>query len=382
MSINTLLDEFKVKAATPKQQLAEYKAQGKKVVGVLPYYAPEELVYAAGIVPMGIWGSNTKTISRAKEYCATFYCTIAQLALEMLLDGTMDGLDGIITPTICDTLRPMSQNFRVAMGEKMSVIFLAHPQNRFEEFGLQFTVDQYNYVKKELEKIAGREITNDDIQNAIKVYNESRAARRKFVKLASDHCDVITPTNRSAVLKAFYFMLKDEYIAKLNELNAELEKLPVCDWQGTKVVTSGIICDNPALLAAFEENNIAIAADDVAHESRSFRTDVPENADPMMALAQQFANVDYEVLLYDPKSSENRRGEFVANLVKESGAQGLVLFMQQFCDPEEMEYPYLKKALQAADVPHIKLGIDQQMRDFGQARTAIQAFADVLEMRK
>ena len=382
MSINTLLDEFKVKAATPKQQLAEYKAQGKKVVGVLPYYAPEELVYAAGIVPMGIWGSNTKTISRAKEYCATFYCTIAQLALEMLLDGTMDGLDGIITPTICDTLRPMSQNFRVAMGDKMSVIFLAHPQNRFEEFGLQFTVDQYNHVKKELEKIAGREITNDDIQNAIKVYNESRAARRKFVKLASDHCDVITPTKRSAVLKAFYFMLKDEYIAKLNELNAELEKLPVCDWQGTKVVTSGIICDNPALLAAFEENNIAIAADDVAHESRSFRTDVPENADPMMALAQQFANVDYEVLLYDPKSSENRRGEFVANLVKESGAQGLVLFMQQFCDPEEMEYPYLKKALQAADVPHIKLGIDQQMRDFGQASTAIQAFADVLEMQK
>lgn len=382
MGINTLLDEFKVKAATPKQQLAEYKAQGKKVVGVLPYYAPEELVYAAGIVPMGIWGSNTKTISRAKEYCATFYCTIAQLALEMLLDGTMDGLDGIITPTICDTLRPMSQNFRVAMGDKMSVIFLAHPQNRFEEFGLQFTVDQYNHVKKELEKIAGREITNDDIQNAIKVYNESRAARRKFVKLASEHCDVITPTKRSAVLKAFYFMLKDEYIAKLNELNAELEKLPVCDWQGTKVVTSGIICDNPALLAAFEENNIAIAADDVAHESRSFRTDVPENADPMMALAQQFANIDYEVLLYDPKSSENRRGEFVANMVKESGAQGLVLFMQQFCDPEEMEYPYLKKALQDADIPHIKLGIDQQMRDFGQARTAIQAFADVLEMRK
>ena len=54
--------------------------------------------------------------------------------------------------------------------------------------------------------------------------------------------------------------------------------------------------------------------------------------------------------------------------------------MQQFCDPEEMEYPYLKKALDAAGVPHIKLGIDQQMRDFGQARTAIQAFADVLSV--
>ena len=59
MSVNALLEEFKVKAATPKQQLAEYKAQGKKVVGVLPYYAPEELVYAAGIVPMGMWCPNS-----------------------------------------------------------------------------------------------------------------------------------------------------------------------------------------------------------------------------------------------------------------------------------------------------------------------------------
>ena len=29
MSVNALLEEFKVKAATPKQQLAEYKAQAK-----------------------------------------------------------------------------------------------------------------------------------------------------------------------------------------------------------------------------------------------------------------------------------------------------------------------------------------------------------------
>ena len=77
----------------------------------------------------------------------------------------------------------------------------------------------------------------------------------------------------------------------------------------------------------------------------------------MMALVEQFTNTDYDVLLYDPQSSKNRRGEFVANLVKESGAQGLVLFMQQFCDPEEMEFPYLKKALDAAGIPFIKLGV-------------------------
>ena len=236
-------------------------------------------------------------------------------------------------------------------------------------------------MKRELEKIAAKAITPEDLQEAIKVYNKSRAERRRFTKLANEHCDVINPIKRMQVLKAAWFTLKDEYTEMLKGLNDELEALPVCDWKGTKVVTSGIICDNPKLLEAFVENNIAIADDDVAHESRSFRTDCPEDmADPLEALAQQFANIDYDVLLYDPQSNQNRRGEFVAKLVQDSGAQGLVLFMQQFCDPEEMEYPYLKKALDNAGIPHIKLGIDQQMRDFGQARTAIQAFADVLSL--
>ena len=378
MSIELLLNDFKAVAEHPHRQADAYKAQGKKIIGVLPYYAPEELVYAAGMVPMGIWGSNNKTISRAKEYCATFYCTIAQLALEMLLDGTMDQLDGIITPTICDTLRPMSQNFRVAMKDKLPCIFLAHPQHRKPAFGLQFTVDQYTHVKNELEKIAGTAITDEALREAIKVMNRSRAARRPSAKLAGQHPDAVSAVNRSAVLRAAWFMEPVPFAEKLEALNAELKALPECKWTGKKIVTSGIICDNPKLMQILDDNQIAIAADDVANESRPCLVDAAETGDPMMALAQQFADQDYDVLLYDERSSENRRADFIVKMVKESGAQGLVLFMQQFCDPEEMEYPYLKKALNAAGIPHIKLGVDQQMRDFGQASTALEGFADVL----
>ena len=378
MSTEVLLNEFKECSEHPYRVISAYKQEGKKVIGVLPYFAPVELVVAAGMVPMGIWGSNKKTIAQAKEYCATFYCTIAQLALEMLLDGTLDQLDGIITPTICDTLRPMSQNFRVAMEGKLPCIFLAHPQNRKPAFGLQFTVDQYMHVKSELEKISGNTITDEALRDAIKVMNRSRKARREFVKLAGQHPEAISAVERSAVLRSAWFMEPAVHAQKLEELNEELSKLPASNWKGRKVVTSGIICDNPKLLQIFDDNNIAIAADDVAQETRAFRVDASEEGDPMMALAQQFADQDYDVLLYDEHSNKNRRADYVVQMVKESGAQGLVLFMQQFCDPEEMEYPYLKKALDAAGIPHIKLGVDQQMRDFGQASTAIQAFADVL----
>lgn len=381
MNMEDRIQEFKDAAYAPKKLLKAHKAAGKKVIGVLPYFAPEELVYAAGMIPMGMWGTNTKTEKLSKEYCASFYCTIAQLDLEMLLDGTMDELDGVITPTCCDTLRPMSQNIRVAMSDKMPVIFLAHPQNRVPEYGIQFTIDQYTNVRKALEKIAGHEMTDDDILEAIKLCNRTRTLQLQFSKLAGQHPDLISAVARSAVFKAGRFMDKHVYNEKLAELNKELEAAPVKPWNGVKVLTSGIICDNPSLLQIFDDNHIAIVADDVAHESRQIHSNAPEDTvNPMRALAEQFANQDYDVLLYDKFSDQNRRGEYVAQLAKESGAQGVIVFMQTFCDPEEMEYPYLKKALDNAHIPHIKLGIDMQMRDFGQASTAIEAFADVLNV--
>ncbi|WP_071705255.1 (R)-2-hydroxyglutaryl-CoA dehydratase subunit beta [Murdochiella vaginalis] len=380
MSMQQHFEAFAKAANHPDEQLKAYKAQGKKVIGVMPYYAPEELVFAAGMVPMGMWGTNTKNIKEAKEYCASFYCSLAQLDLEMLLDGTLDDLDGVIMTTLCDTLRPMSQNIRVSMAKlgKMPTIFMAHPQNRRPEYGIQYTMSQYRNVKEKLEAIAGTEITDEALMNAIKVYNQSRAERRRFVKLAGEHPEAVSAVNRSAVLKASYFMLKDEYTKALKALNDELEALPKSEWKGVRIVTSGIICDNPDLLQILDDNNIAIAMDDVAHESRSFRTDAPEEGDPMRALAQQFADLDYSVLLYDEASAENRRAEHVAELVRESHAHGVVVFMQNFCDPEEMEYPSLRQELDKQNIRHIRLGIDHQMRDFGQAKTALQAFADVI----
>ena len=380
MSMQQHFEAFAKAANHPDEQLKAYKAQGKKAIGVMPYYAPEELVFAAGMVPMGMWGTNTKNIKEAKEYCASFYCSLAQLDLEMLLDGTLDDLDGVIMTTLCDTLRPMSQNIRVSMAKlgKMPTIFMAHPQNRRPEYGIQYTISQYRNVKEKLEEIAGTEITDEALMNAIKVYNQSRAERRRFVKLAGEHPEAVSAVNRSAVLKASYFMLKDEYTKALKALNDELEALPKSEWKGVRIVTSGIICDNPDLLQILDDNNIAIAMDDVAHESRSFRTDAPEEGDPMRALAQQFADLDYSVLLYDEASAENRRAEHVAELVRESHAHGVVVFMQNFCDPEEMEYPSLRQELDKQNIRHIRLGIDHQMRDFGQAKTALQAFADVI----
>ena len=378
--IKELLEQFKYYANNPRKQLDKYLAEGKKAVGVFPYYAPEEIVYAAGVVPFGVWGGQG-SIERAKEYFPTFYYSLALRCLEMALDGTLDGLSASIITTLDDTLRPFSQNYKVGVGQKIPMIFLNHGQHRKEEFGKTYNARIFNKAKEELEKICGVTVTDENLKKAFKVYNENRAEKRKFIKLAAKHPQTIKASDRCYVLKSSYFMLKDEHTALLKQLNAKLEALPEESWDGVRVVTSGIITDTPGLLEVFDAYKVCIVADDVAHESRALKVDIDLSIeDPMLALADQFARMDEDPILYDPDIY--KRPKYVVNLAKENNADGCLLFMMNFNDTEEMEYPSLKQAFDAANIPLIKMGYDQQMVDFGQVKTQLETFNEIVQLNR
>lgn len=378
--IKELLGQFKYYANNPRKQLDKYLAEGKKAVGVFPYYAPEEIVYAAGIVPFGVWGGQG-TIERAKEYFPTFYYSLALRCLEMALNGTLDGLSASMVTTLDDTLRPFSQNYKVGVGQKIPMIFLNHGQHRKEEFGKTYNARIFTKAKEELEKICGVTVTNENLKKAFEVYNENRSEKRKFIKLTAKHPQTIKASDRCYVLKSSYFMLKDEHTALLKQLNTKLEALPEESWDGVRVVTSGIITDTPGLLEVFDDYKVCIVADDVAHESRALKVDIDLSIeDPMLALADQFARMDEDPILYDPDIY--KRPKYVVNLVKENNADGCLLFMMNFNDTEEMEYPSLKQTFDTENLPLIKMGYDQQMIDFGQVKTQLETFNEIIQLNK
>ena len=374
-TVNEMLQTFEEASLSPKKCLAAYKSAGKKVIGCFPFYAPAELVSACGMVPMGVWGAEG-VVKEAKEYFPSFYCTIVQMNLQLALTGKLDGLSGVIIPTMCDSLRPLSQNFKAGV-KNIPMIFMAHPQQRTLEAGKHYMRLLLDDVRKQLEAISGVQMTDESLQAAIKAHNRSRAERRRFVKNAAAHPDLVSCVKRSAVLKSALFMEADAYADALKELNDELEQAPACQGQYVKILTSGILADNRNLLQIFDDHHIVIAADDIAQETRSFRVDVPENADPMQALVEHFALQRYDTVLYTGENI-NERATYVAQCAKDAGAQGAVVLMLQFCDLEEMEYPALKEAFQKAGIPQIELGYDQQMTEFAQASTSIQALVDMI----
>ncbi len=378
--VQTLLDQFKEISENMRKYLDKALDSGKKAVGIFPYYAPEEIVYAAGMLPLGVWGGQGP-IEKAKEYFPTFYYSMALRCLEMSLDGTLDGLSASMITTFDDTMRPFSQNYKVSAGRKIPMIFLNHGQHRKEDFGRKYNAQLFAKAKKRLEEICDVKITDEALKDAFKVYNENRAEKRRFVKLAATHPQTIKASDRSHVLKSSYHIFKDEHTAMLKKLNDLLEAMPEEDWDGVKVITSGVITDNPGLLEVFDKYKVCVVADDVAHESRATKVDIDLSIeDPMMALSDQFARMDEDPLLYDPDL--DKRPKYVLNMAKESGADGCLLFMMIFHDTEELEYPSLKQIFENEGMPLIKMGYDQQMVDFGQVKTQLETFTEMVALNK
>ncbi len=378
--VHLLLEQFADISNNMRKYLDKVLSEGKKAVGIFPYYAPEEIVHAAGILPLGVWGGQGP-IEKAKEYFPSFYYSMALRCLEMALDGTLDGLSASMLTTLDDTLRPLSQNYKISAGRKIPMIFLNHGQHRKEEFGRIYNAKIFRNAKEELERICNVQVSDKAMKDSFQVYNENRSEKRRFIKLAAVHPQTIKASDRCHVLKSSYHLFKNEHTRLLKELNDRLEKMPAEKWDGPKVVTSGVITDNPGLLEILDRYKICVVADDVAHESRNLKVDIDLSMeDPFMALADQFARMDEDPLLYDPDI--NKRPAYVIDLVKENHADGCLLFMMNFHDSEELEYPSLKQAFEQEGIPLIKMGYDQQMVDFGQVKTQLEAFNEMVQLNR
>ena len=216
--IINLLDEV---SKDPKLTVKKYKEKtGKGVVGVMPLYAPEEIIHAAGFLPIGLWGAQ-KEVSKARIYLPPFACSIMQTNMELQIEGAYDDLDAVVFSVPCDTLKCMSQKWK----GKSPVIVFTHPQNRKLESANKFLVTEYEILKDKLEKILNVKISDESITNSIEIYNENRKVMREFSDLAGQYPNIIDPIQRHIVFKSRWFMEKSEHTKLVKELISEVKKI-------------------------------------------------------------------------------------------------------------------------------------------------------------
>ena len=373
MSVQSILEQFRAIASDPAGQRDTYLRNGEKLILVSPVYTPEEIIHSMGLVPFGAWGGDL-ALNKAKEYFPAFICSVMQSMLELGVAGAYKGASAIVIPSLCDSLKCLGQNWKYAVKD-IPFIPMTYPQNRNNDLGRTFTRAGYARVIRDLEAHTGAQFSEEKLAESIRIYNAHSAAMRRVGEAVAAHPEV-TASQRRDVFKSAWFMKKEEHTALVNDLLLALEAEAPDPWEGKiPVMTSGILCDSPSLLAVFDELSLRIAAADVAAESRQYRVDAPENMAPLDALCEKFARMDHCSVLWDV---EKKRADLIVETAKSRGARGVILALTKFCDPEEFDVPIIKRACDAAGLPMTLIEVDRQMAGHEQARTLLEAFRDVL----
>lgn len=376
--IKALIAEFEEIALNPAKSAAQLKKEsGKKLIGMFPYQLPEEIVYAAGMLPVGMWGGQTE-FKLSNKYLQSFCCSLIKANVELGMNGTYKGiLDGVIMAAYCDTLKCICEDWKVAVVEPtgMPLIAMYYPQNRKIAAAVPYMQAEFEKAQAQLEAIAGKKVTEADLEAAWAVYEAYRAESRKFVKNVAKLPKTLNATTRHLIIKAAQFMDKKVYAEKLSALNAAIEAAPAEEFKGKKVLVEGIMVEPIALLDSFVENDVCIVADDLAQQSRMFRVEGRKEGTVYEKMAYRIVDAYADPLLLDEKKEH---GEELIKMVKEAGADGVVVCAMKFCDPEEYDYPIFKKQLEAAGIPVLYMEIEQQMASVEQYKTRIQAFAETL----
>ena len=363
-------------AEHPWRAVEQAKAGGRAVVGCIPYFFPLELVHAAGMHPIELWGGGPST-GAAGSYYPAFYCSLLFTLMERVLDGSYDDLDCVIVPTTCDGLRNLEENWKFARPDA-TVIDVVQPAVRATPEAHAYMVQQLHHVADRLEARTGSRITERAMRASIALYNRQRAAMRRFSALSARHVDAITPRARQAVFASARSMAVERHTALVEQLNDALDATPAHEYSGIGVVLTGVLVDSIPLLAELEKNGIAVVGDLTISESARYNHDVPGRIDPFDSLALLWERVRGVSVALDPLKE---RGELLAALVRERGADAVVMCTVKFCEAEEFDVPVVKRQLEAENIALLVLEMESQETASEQVATRIQAFAEMLANR-
>jgi Benzoyl-CoA reductase/2-hydroxyglutaryl-CoA dehydratase subunit, BcrC/BadD/HgdB len=374
-SIQGILNQMKAAYKNPTQTVADYKAKtGKGAVGCIAPYTPEEMVHAAGYLPIGLWGGQVE-LNRVRAVLPAFACSIMQSVKELELTNRYDILSAVICPSACDTLKAIGQKWT---RKDTPMIQFVHPHNRKLPAAVTFLSREYQSVRERLEAAIGERISDEAINRSIDIYNAQRKVMREFGEVAADYPDLIDPIDRHVVFKSAFFMRKEDHAALVSALIDLLKTEPKKEWDGLKVVVSGIAIEPDSVLEIFKEMKLAIVADDLAQESRQCRVDAPEGTCPLERMAKQWQNMYGCSLAYE---HEKTRVPMLRELYEQKKADAVIVAMMKFCDPEEFDYPMIKTEMETNSIPLLQLEIDQQIQSVEQLRTRLQSFVEMIGQR-
>ncbi|HSG77445.1 MAG TPA: benzoyl-CoA reductase subunit C [Burkholderiales bacterium] len=354
---------------------------GRKAIGYMPIYVPREIIHAAGMLPVGIFGGGDQLeVIQGDAYYQSYICRIPRSTLELGLTGRLDVLDGMLFPSICDVIRNLSGMWQIMFKDKY-VKYFDVPQNYDDAIGGEFYVHEMQQLRADLGKLAGREVTDDALRASIAVYNENRKAVRELYAYRAAAPWQAPTSELYLVLRAGCVLPPEEHTALVRAYlaAARAEERPRRD--NARVVLTGSFCEQPplSLIKSIEMSGCYVVDDDFQLIQSWLLDDVPVTGEPLEELSKAFLHRSAATSSkYDEKKED--KGKFLLKQIKERGAEGVVFAAASFCDPALLERPMLQEVLAKHKVPYTAFKYAENTGQMAPIREQAGTFADSIKL--
>jgi len=363
-------EPFRESIRTRVERLSAAAASGRKVIGYFCTYTPVEIIHAAGFVPVRIWGGVRKA-EQAYSLVPSFICPFMRLSLEGALNKEFAFLSGIVQGYTCDVACGVANIFRENFPMEL-VHSLPLPYNDNEEArGFLSAGLQELFMK--LRRIGGA-VSEKSLHDSLELYDDIRSQLALLFAARSMPASPLSASDMHSVVQSYFVTPPGDYVKMLRGLLAELREAPACPNEGIPIVVSGSVVEDGSALAVIEDLGFRIVADDLCTGQRGFTPSAGTGDGPMERLMDRIMKRSG----CPSRSHPRDRVPVLGDLIRASGARGVVFLFQKFCSPHLADHPRVAGALREAGVPSIALEMDEHGLVKAQVATRLETFSGML----
>jgi len=356
--------------------IKNWKSEDKKVLGYFCSYIPEEIIYAADILPIRIRARTCTDTPLGDAYMSSTTCSYTRCCLELANRKQLDFLDGIVSCNCCDQIRRLYDNIRYKAPFKHHYI-MGIPGN-VSTTTLDWFKHEINKFKAYLEKNFNVSITNEKISKAISIYNKSRELLSKLYELRKDKYPPISGSDILEILTAAISIPKSEFNALLEKQLPEIKRKKGVNNYKSRIMMVGSLLDDPEYLTIIEDLGGLVVTDSLCIGSRYFWDKVEASSNPLDSLALRYLSK-----VSCPRMTDGylQRAEFMMNMIKEFNVNGVIFQRLKFCALWSAEIFLLRNKLKEENIPFLDLEREYILSGTGAIKTRVQTFMEILEAR-
>ena len=282
------------------------------------------------------------------------YCTYASDYISQVLSD--DTIDGAVFPKTCDSSRSISSY----IGESGKFVYpLAVPVVRSAD-AVKYYAHVIRDFKTAVESFYGVNISEEEI------YDRFRMVEARNASINSLYESLADGLSYSSYINAIHENFTKPLVEQKIETSGQSAGIPV--------FLLGSYMTNAAIVDSAEKKGLRITGDDLPESNRIAKRAFPVVEDIYQLVALQ-------VLSSRSSPTQNSYSDRIKETMDEigkKGCRGALVVTQKYCEPYDYYYSVLKKALDDAGIPSLKLELDGSL-DQNLHEAELGAFASMLE---